>query len=118
MIKRERHDMKTKFIPIAVAAGLLLAATNTGWARPPRTHSLRGVVESIDCASQTIALKSKEGAAPLTFVWNDSTRFSRKGGCAKCSLDSGQTVRVSYSRELGKNVLREVSTKSASAACG
>ena len=108
--------MKTRFILIAVAAALLLAATNTGWARPPRTHSLRGVVESIDCASQTIALK--DGTTPLTFVWNGSTRFSRKGGCAKCSLDSGQTVRVSYSRELGQNVLREVSTKSASAGCG
>jgi len=110
--------MKSRFILIAVAAGLVLAATNTGWALPPRTHSLRGEVESIDCASQTIALKSKDGATPLTFVWNDSTRFSRKGGCARCSLDAGQTVRVSYSRELGRNVLREVSTKSASVGCG
>src|SRR2546425_7879018 len=97
IIKRERHDMKTRFISIAVAAGVLLATTSTVWARPPRTHSLRGVVESIDCASQTIALKSKDGTTPLTFVWNDSTRFTRKGGCARCSLDSGQTVRVSYS---------------------
>ena len=110
--------MKTRFILIPVGAGLLLAATNMGWALPPRTHSLRGVVESIDCASQTIALKSKDGTTPLAFVWNDSTRFSRKGGCARCSLDSGQTVRVSYRRELGQNVLREVSTKNASAGCG
>jgi hypothetical protein len=110
--------MKSNFILILVGAGLLLAATNTSWARPPRTHSLRGVVESIDCASQTIALTSKDGATPLTFVWNDSTRFSRKGGCAKCSLDAGQTVRVWYSRELGQNVLREVSTKSPSTGCG
>ena len=110
--------MKMHFIAITVAMGVLLAATSTGWARPPRTHSLSGVVEAIDCPSQTITLKSKDGAAPLTFVWNDSTRFSRKGGCVKWSLDSGQTVRVSYSRELGQNVLREVSTKGASAGCG
>lgn len=109
--------MKSNSIAITVAAGVLFAATNTGWALPPRTHSLRGVVEAIDCSSQTITLKSKHGATPLTFVWNDSTHFTRKGGCAKCSLDSGQTVRVSYRRELGQNVLREVSTKDASAGC-
>jgi len=110
--------MKPHFISITVAAGLLLAATSTGWALPPRQHSISGVVESIDCPSRTITLKSKDGAAPLTFVWNASTSFTRKGGCAKCSFDSGQTVRVSYRREIGQNVLREVSTKGASADCG
>ena len=110
--------MKPNFILITVAAGLLLAATNSGWALPPLQHSVTGVVEAIDCASRTITLKPKDGAAPMTFVWNDSTRFTRKGGCAKCSLNSGQTIRVSYRREVGHNVLREVSTKGASAACG
>jgi len=110
--------MKPNFILITVAAGLLLAATNSGWALPPLQHSVTGVFEAIDCASRTITLKPKDGAAPMTFVWNDSTRFTRKGGCAKCSLNSGQTIRVSYRREVGHNVLREVSTKGASAACG
>ena len=109
--------MKTNSVALTVAAGLLLAATSTGWARPPRSHSLRGVVEAVDCSSQTITLQSKDGATPLTFVWNDSMRFSLKGGCAKCSLDSGQAMRVSYSRELGPNVLREVGTKGTSAGC-
>jgi len=110
--------MKSRLTLIPVAAGVLLAATSIGWALPPLTHSFRGVVDAIDCPSQTITLKPKNGAAPLTFVWNNSTRFSRKGGCAKCSLDSGQDVRVSYRRELGQNVLREVSSKGGSAVCG
>lgn len=110
--------MRPNFTPIMVAAGLLLAATNRGWAMPPRQHSVSGVIETIDCTSRTIKLKSKEGAAPLTFVWNDRTRFSHKGGCAKCSLDSGRTVRVSYRREVGQNVLREVGTKGAATDCG
>ena len=110
--------MKSKFILIPVAAGLLLAATGTGWALGPRTHSLRGVIEAISCPDQTITLKAKKGATPLTFVWNDGTRFSRKGGCARCSLDTGQDVSVSYRRELGQNLLREVSTKGASTGCG
>jgi hypothetical protein len=110
--------MKPSFILMTVAAGLLLAATSNLWAMPPRQHAINGVVESIDCASRTITLKAKEGAVPLTFVWNESTRFTRKGDCAKCGFDFGQTIRVSYRREVGQNVLREVSTKGASAACG
>ena len=110
--------MKPKFIPIAVAAGLLLTATPDIQALPPRQHSVSGVVAVTDCASRTITLRSKDGAAPLTFIWNAGTRFSRKGGCAKCGFDSGQRVRVSYRREVGQNVLREVNTKDASSACG
>jgi hypothetical protein len=109
--------MKPNFILITVAAGLLLTATDSGWALPPFQHSVSGVVEAIDCARRTITLKPKDGATPLTFVWNESTRFTRKGGCAKCSLNSGQTVRVSYRREVGQNVLREASTKGAFGGC-
>lgn len=110
--------MKAHFLLITVAAGFLLAATPNLWALPPRQHSASGVVEAIDCASRTITLMSKDGAVPLRFVWNDSTRFSRTGGCIKCSLGSNQTVRVWYRREVGQNVLREVSTKDASTECG
>jgi hypothetical protein len=110
--------MKRQLISMAIAAGTVLAATSGVQAMPPRQHSVNGVIESIDCASRTITLKPKDGAAPLTFVWNDRTRFSRNGGCAKCSFDSGQTVHGWYRREVGQNVLREVSTKSATAAGG
>jgi hypothetical protein len=109
--------MKPHFISITVAAGLLLAATSTGWALPPRQHSISGVVESIDCPSHTITLKSKDGSAPLTLVWNESTRFAHKGGCARGGLEHGATVRVSYRREVGQNVLHEMSAKGASAGC-
>ena len=110
--------MRRQLISIAIAAGTVLAAIPDVQAMPPRQHSVDGVIETIDCASRTITLKSTDGAAPLTFVWNDSTRFSPKGGCAKCSFDSGQTVHVWYRREIGQNVLREVTTKGVSAACG
>ena len=105
--------MKPHFIPLTVAVALLFAATPDIQAMPPRQHSVNGVIETIDCASRTITLKSKDGAAPLIFVWNDSTRFSRKGGCAQCSFDSGQNVHGWYRREVGQNVLREMSTKGA-----
>ena len=88
--------MRRQLISIAIAAGTVLAAIPDVQAMPPRQHSVNGVIETIDCASRTITLKSTDGAARLTFVWNDSTRFSRKGGCAKCSFNSGQTVHGWY----------------------
>lgn len=110
--------MKAHFLPITIAAGLLLTATPNLWALPPRQHSASGVVEVIDCTSRTMTLTTKDGAAPLTFVWNDSTRFSRTDGCIKCGLGSNQTVRVWYRREVGQNVLREVNTKGMTTECG
>lgn len=114
--------MKTKnrlYLLAVTAAALSLNATTPNlWAVPPRQHSASGVVQVIDCANRTMTLTTKDGAAPLTFVWNDSTRFSRTGGCIKRSLSSKQTVRVWYRREVGQNVLREVTSKDASTECG
>lgn len=106
--------MKTTTLTSLLFGATLLATTPSLWALPPRQHSASGVVEAIDCASRTITLRVKEGAAPLSLVWNDGTRFTRKGGCAKSGFDNGQTVRVSYRREYGQNMLREVSAKAVS----
>lgn len=102
--------MKRQLLSIAVAAGTVLAAAMDVHALPPLRHSVNGVVEEINCASRTITIKSKDGAPPLTFVWNDRTRFLRRGGCAKCGIVPGQTVHAWYRREFGQNVLREVTT--------
>jgi len=42
--------MQSRRISFTVAAVLLLAATNSGWALPPLQHAISGVVEAIDCA--------------------------------------------------------------------
>ena len=110
--------LKATTLTALLIGATLLATTPNATALPPRQHSVSGVVEAIDCTSQTITLKPKDGGVPLTFVWNESTRFTKKGGCAKCGLDFGQTVKVWYRREVGKNVLHEVSTKSTSTGCG
>ena len=62
--------MTLRFIPITVAAGLLLTATPVVQALAPRQHSVSGVVEAIDCVTRTITLKAKDGVAPQTLVWN------------------------------------------------
>lgn len=110
--------MKATTLTALLIGATLLATMPNATALPSRQHSVNGVVEAIDCTSQTITLKSKDGGEPLTFVWNESTRFTKKGGCAKCSLDSGQTVKVWYRREVGQNVLREINTKGTTTDCG
>ena len=109
--------MKTQLALIAVVAGALFAATQEAGAPPPTAHLETGVVTAIDCASRTISIQPKPGAEAKTFVWNDSTRFSHRGGCAQGGIEQGQSVRVYYRREYGQNVLREVTAKSTPAEC-
>ena len=103
--------MKRQLISIAVAAGMVLAATDA-WALPPRQHTARGVIESIDPESRTLTLSLREGEAPVVFVWNGSTRFSH-GWSRMCSgaLHSGEPVSIYYRRELGQLMLRSVSLR-------
>lgn len=103
--------MKTRLALIVLAAGTLLAATPEARAFPPTAHLETGVVTVIDCVNRSISIQPKPGAAPKSFVWNDGTRFSHRGGCAQGGIEQGQTVRVYYRREYGQNVLREVSAK-------
>ena len=109
--------MKTQLALIAVVAGALLAATPEVGALPPTAHLETGVVTTIDCASRSISIQPKPGAEVKTFVWNDSTRFSHRGGCAQAGIEQGQSVRVYYRREYGRNVLREVIAKGTTAEC-
>lgn len=103
--------MKTNLLPSAVVAGLLFITTVSGWALPPRQHSVSGVIQSVDWASRRISLKSADGTPALVLAWNDRTRFTRDSGCAQCSLAVGRTVSIYYRQEVGQNVLREVSSQ-------
>ena len=109
--------MKPHFLAITVAAGWLLAATTNLRALPPRQCSISDVVEAINYDSHTIGLNPKEGAAPLTSVWNDGTYFPREGGCCKKRPDAGEVVGLSYRREPGQNVQRQVIVKDSGLGC-
>lgn len=103
--------MKTNLLPSAVFAGLLFATTVSGWALPPRQHSVSGVIESVDWPSRRILLTSADGTRRVVLAWNDRTRFTKSAGCAQCSLAVGRAVSIYYRQEVGQNVLREVSAK-------
>lgn len=104
--------MKSRIILLAVAAGLLFAATEHGWALPPLQHSVSGVIKSIDHDAHTITVTPDKGDKPLVFVWKNHTRFSQ-GRSRIClgALESGHTVRIFYRREMGQLVPREVSLR-------
>lgn len=110
--------MKPRLILLAVAAGLLFAATEPGWALPPMQHSVSGVIKTINYEAHTITLVATEGDQPLTFVWKDYTRFSQ-GWSRIClgALEPGQSVRISYRREVGQLVPREVGLRTKTTTC-
>ena len=76
--------MKTSFIPIAVSAGLPLPVRTDVQALPPRQHPVNGVIETPDCASRTIRLRSKDGAARLTCGM--TARASRRRAAAPSAV--------------------------------
>ncbi len=108
--------MKSRIILLVVAAGLLFAATEHGWALPPLQHGVSGVIKSINYDAHTITLAAAKSDEPLTFVWKDYTRFSQ-GWSRIClgALEPGQSVRISYRREVGQLVPREVSLRTKTA---
>ena len=67
--------MKPHFIPLTVAVALLFASAPDVQALPPRQHSVNGVIETIDCASRTLTLKTKDGATPA------GAKPEEKSGC-------------------------------------
>lgn len=97
---------------------LLVGLLTTGFdsfALPPRQHSARGVVESIDHAKRTLVLVDPNTKTTRVFVWNESTRF-RQGGKKTVpeALQAGTEVRGYYRKEVGRFVLREVRWNDAS----
>ena len=104
--------MKTKVIFTSIFAAAFIVATPSGWALPPRQRSASGVIASIDYKTHTLTLAPTKGAEPLVFVWKDSTRFKQRGSrICSGALEPGLPVKVSYRREIGQFVPREVSLR-------
>jgi hypothetical protein len=102
--------MKMTLGVLLVGGALFLASTLESRALPPRQHAVAGVIARIDYDTHTITLAPANGDKPFVFAWKDSTRFSR-GWSRICLgvLETGQSVKVHYRREVGQLVLREVS---------
>lgn len=104
--------MKTKLNILLLGGALLFASATESRALPPRQHGASGVIKTIDYDAHTITLTAEKGETPLVFVWKDHTRFSQ-GWSRIClgALEPGQPVRISYRREIGQLVPREVNLR-------
>jgi len=66
-------------------------------ARPPRSRSELGVIESVDPAPRVVHLRSSHRREPLRFVWNSRTRFvAGEHFTSADQLRSGGGVQVWY----------------------
>jgi hypothetical protein len=89
---------------------LLLGTISVGiqsHAYAPLQHPARGMIQSIDRTNRTLVLA--ESKTNRIFAWKNYTRFRR--GWHKASPDmlhAGETIKVSYRREIGRFVLYEV----------
>lgn len=84
-----------------------LSARSECYAHSALQHPARGVIQSIDSTNRTFALA--EAKTNRVFVWKSYTRFRR--GWHKASpeiLQTGQAVKLSYRREIGRLVAYEI----------
>lgn len=104
--------MKLSRTLLVVCGALLLVSATESRALPPRQHATSGVIKSIDHDTHTITLTPDKGGMPLVFVWKNHTRFSQ-GWRRIClgAIEAGHAVRISYRREMGQLVPREVSLR-------
>jgi hypothetical protein len=90
---------------------LLLSVSLAGVASaiPPRTHSIRGEVVAIDADKESFVLRDERTRAETTIRWKSHSRFiASDGRGGPCCLSTGVVAKVSFRREVGEKVAREV----------
>lgn len=103
-MNRSAHNLLRSLL----AVGFLFTAYQSQ-AHPPLQHPARGVIQSLDLTNHTLVLAEPKTATNRVFIWKSYTRF-RVGWhkASPASLQPGQSIKVSYRREIGRLVLYEV----------
>ena len=87
-----------------VGAALLLLSASSSSALPPRPHSARGLVQTIDTEAHTFTVATEDNQS-LVFVWKDYTRFIyRRSRVCYGALKPGLAVKISYRSDIGRLV--------------
>ena len=87
-----------------LGAALLLLSASSSWALPPRQHSARGIIQTIDAEAHTFTVATEDNQS-LVFVWKDYTRFiHRRSRVCYGALKPGLAVKISYRRDIGQLV--------------
>jgi len=73
------------------------AGGSDAWARPPRSRTASGVIESVDHTARVLRLRQTERSEPLTVIWNWRTRFLAEDQLGTASLlQEGEWANVFY----------------------
>src|SRR5687768_11717381 len=100
--------MKTLSKTLGLIATLSLLAGDAS-ALPPRTHSIRGEVVAINAEKESFVLRDERTREETTIRWKTYSRFITSDGRAgPCCLGTGIVAKVSFRREVGEKVAREV----------
>lgn len=107
----------------------LLSSTSASYARPPRQHAERGIIQTVDHAANSFTIISGKDNANRTFIWNSGTRFRQKSPQPDASwisrlfslgekttveaLQPGHSVRFYYRKEFGRPVVHGVTVLAA-----
>ena len=92
---------------LIVTCSLVLAGEAS--ALPPRTHSLRGEVVAVSSEKESFVLRDERTREETIIRWKTHSRFITSDGRAgPCCLSTGVVAKVSFRREVGEKVAREV----------
>jgi hypothetical protein len=101
--------MNTQRYCFALIIGCSLALAGDVSATPPRTHSIRGEVVAINAEKELFVLRDERTREETVIRWKSHSRFTTLDGRAgSCCLNTGTVAKVSFRREIGEKVAREV----------
>jgi hypothetical protein len=73
------------------------AGGSEAWARPLRSRTESGVIESVDHPARALQLRLADRSEPLTFIWNRRTHILAEDRLTTASgLQVGKRAIVSY----------------------
>jgi hypothetical protein len=100
--------MKVMSKTLGLIALLSLLAGDAS-ALPPRTHSVRGEVVAVSPEKESFVLRDQRTREETTIRWKTYSRFiTADGRAGSCCLSTGVVAKVSFRREVGEKVAREV----------
>jgi hypothetical protein len=101
--------MNTQRYCFALMVASLVVLPGNASAAPPRTHSIRGEVVALNAEKELFVLRDERTREETTIRWKTHSRFITSDGRAgPCCLSTGTIAKVSYRREVGEKVAREV----------
>lgn len=102
----------------------LLSSMSASYARPPRQHAERGIIQTADHPANSFTIISGKDTAKRTFIWSNGTSFRQKSPRPDASwisrlfslgekttaesVQPGRSVRFYYRKGLGRYAVRNV----------